>query len=56
MHEDKEISVVDSSRCLGCGICTTVCPNEAIALKKKENVVIPPGTGEDMYEVIMSNK
>ena len=50
------ISVVDLNRCLGCGICVASCPEEAIALQRREKEVIPPQTGEDMVEVIMSHK
>ena len=56
LDEEKSVSVVDLTRCLGCGLCVTSCPTEAIELRKKEREVVPPHTGEDMIEVIMSNK
>ena len=56
LDEKVGISVVDLDRCLGCGLCVTSCPDEAVVLQKKEKEVIPPQTGEDMFEVIMSNK
>ena len=56
LDEEEGISVVDLTRCLGCGLCVSSCPDEAVVLQKKEMEVIPPRTGEDMYEVIMSNK
>lgn len=56
LDEEKEISSVDLTRCLGCGLCVASCPEEAIELRKKEAEVMPPLTGEDMFEVIMTNK
>lgn len=54
--EENEISTVDLTRCLGCGNCMVTCPDEAIELRRKETEVVPPLTGEDMFEVIMTNK
>lgn len=56
LDEEEEISMVDLTRCLGCGNCVVACPDEAIELMKKEPEIIPPQTGEDMFEVIMTNK
>ncbi|MFC1532806.1 ATP-binding protein [Thermodesulfobacteriota bacterium] len=56
LDEEKEISGVDLKRCLGCGLCVTSCPDEAIELRKKEMEIVPPQTGEEMFEVIMTNK
>jgi electron transport complex protein RnfB len=56
LDEEEGISVVDLTRCLGCGLCVSSCPDEAVVLQKKEMEVIPPQTGEEMFEVIMSNK
>jgi ferredoxin len=53
---EQGVSVVDLNRCLGCGLCVSSCPTEAIELRKKEKEVVPPPTGEDMMEVIMTNK
>jgi NAD-dependent dihydropyrimidine dehydrogenase PreA subunit len=54
--EENGISTVDLTRCLGCGNCVVNCPDEVIELRRKEAEVVPPQTGEDMYEVIMTNK
>ena len=47
---------VDLTRCLGCGLCVEVCPEDAIELRNKTTETIPPRTMEDMMEVIMTNK
>jgi NAD-dependent dihydropyrimidine dehydrogenase PreA subunit len=56
LDEEKEIPIVDLKRCLGCGNCVASCQDEAMELLKKETEVVPPLTGEDMFEVIMTNK
>ncbi|MFX0081226.1 MAG: 4Fe-4S binding protein [Candidatus Hodarchaeota archaeon] len=56
LDEEKEISTVDLTRCLGCGNCIPSCPSEAIGLRKKDKEVVPPKTGEDMFEIIVTSK
>ncbi|MFX1453041.1 MAG: ATP-binding protein [Promethearchaeota archaeon] len=56
LDEEKGFSIVDLTRCLGCGNCVPYCPNEAIELQKKENETVPPQTGEDMVEIIVTSK
>jgi len=50
--EENGVSVVDTKRCIGCGLCVTGCPNSAAVLKKKpeSEFVHPPadfGTWEE---------
>jgi len=33
---EPRISVVDETKCIGCGLCVSLCPNNAIELKLKE--------------------
>jgi Na+-translocating ferredoxin:NAD+ oxidoreductase RNF subunit RnfB len=56
LDNENDISIVDLTRCLGCGNCVVSCPEEAISLRNKEAEIVPPLTGEDMFEVIMTNK
>jgi Fe-S-cluster-containing hydrogenase component 2 len=42
---------VDLDRCIGCGLCVTTCPDEAIQLIKKpeDQLYEPPKTGAETY-------
>ena len=39
-----DVAVVDRDRCIGCGLCVTTCPSEALLLKQKSEaeIRIPP--------------
>jgi ferredoxin len=48
-----ELAVVNLDRCIGCGVCTTTCPSDALRLNKKVRLHVPPKTHDDMYKKIM---
>ncbi len=50
------VASVNLDRCIGCGNCVVSCPSEAIALRKKENETVPPGSSEDLFDIIMAHK
>jgi ferredoxin len=56
LDDEKEISTIDLTRCLGCGNCVPFCPSDAIELIQKEQETVPPQTGEEMFETIVSGK
>ena len=45
-----EKSKVDFDRCIGCGNCVAICPEDAIQLKMKEKREVPVETMDDLYE------
>jgi electron transport complex protein RnfB len=34
--------MVDACRCVGCGLCTTACPTEALHLERRPKGQVPP--------------
>jgi Fe-S-cluster-containing hydrogenase component 2 len=44
ISEGDGFSVVDRSRCIGCGLCVTGCPNDVARLERKPEaeIVHPP--------------
>jgi ferredoxin len=56
MNED-DIAVVDLNRCIGCGLCVTTCPSEALHLiKKPESDLYEPPADIDEAHRIMAAK
>jgi ferredoxin len=47
-----------AERCIGCGLCVTTCPPEALKLEKKpeERLYTPPATVFDTYNVMSREK
>jgi Fe-S-cluster-containing hydrogenase component 2 len=46
-------AVVNLDRCIGCGVCFAICPNDAHRLDKKEKSHVPPKNQDAMYQKIM---
>ncbi len=52
----EEQAVVDQDACIGCGLCVTGCPNQAMYLLRREEVPVPPGTTAEMGVRILREK
>ncbi len=57
MNKDG-VAQVDLDRCIGCGLCVTTCPSEAIVLipKPDANRRIPPATSMDQMMQIAKKR
>jgi Fe-S-cluster-containing hydrogenase component 2 len=53
--EDK-LAVVDTQRCIGCGLCASTCTKAAIRLRPREDQRIPPRDRQAMYLKIMMER
>jgi Fe-S-cluster-containing hydrogenase component 2 len=42
IKEGKDSSEVIDGRCIGCGLCVSVCPTEAISMVAKTDMEAPP--------------
>ena len=52
---DEEIAVVNENRCIGCGACANLCPEEAISMALHPDVPAPPATARDLRKAIFEN-
>ena len=55
LYKEKKAHV-DLIRCIGCGLCVTTCKDEAIKLKRKSDIYIPPDTTEDLMDRLMEER
>jgi electron transport complex protein RnfB len=52
IEEADDAYVVLEDKCIGCGLCLSTCPSDAITLVRKsaEDIVLPPVNEEEWYE------
>jgi formate hydrogenlyase subunit 6/NADH:ubiquinone oxidoreductase subunit I len=43
---------INLDRCIGCGVCIANCPSDALELKTKEKLHVPPKNSEELYSQI----
>jgi len=46
-NKEGKVAVLDSQRCLGCGVCVYKCPTQSLILKRREEITHPP---KDVHE------
>ena len=51
IEEGEDALVIVREKCIGCGLCVTTCPSDAIALARKQpdEIVPPPKNEQDWY-------
>ncbi len=52
----NEIAVVDQQECIGCGLCVSGCPSEAMYLVEREEIPAVPATVSEMGMKILQEK
>jgi Pyruvate/2-oxoacid:ferredoxin oxidoreductase delta subunit len=55
--EEKEDTVdIRLDKCIGCGLCVSVCPTEALSMRRREVVPPVPATGKELMTTILKEK
>lgn len=56
VKEKEDIVEVEESRCIGCGLCVSVCPTEALRLKKREEFIDTPSSFQELMNRVLVEK
>jgi ferredoxin len=52
----EETAVIDTNLCIGCGLCVSTCPTQAITMKAKTDAYLPPASPVETYIRIASER
>lgn len=55
---DDETARIDLERCIGCGLCVTTCPSEALSLlqKSEDSLYKPPADGRELFMALSQKR
>jgi electron transport complex protein RnfB len=51
-----DIAVVTAAKCIGCGLCVTACPTEALSLVRRDPPPEIPATAQEMGMKVLTEK
>ena len=52
---EDELVRVDLRRCIGCGLCNSACPSEALSMEPREDAPSPPWDHKALNTAIMES-
>ncbi len=56
IQEDGDVAAVNDSVCIGCGLCVSVCPTEALTMKKRDEIPRTPKTYQELFMTVLREK
>ena len=56
LSKDDDHIALNTDRCIGCGLCISTCPTDAIALVKRDGYIPPPANLNELVKKISEKK
>jgi ferredoxin len=53
---EEDVPEVDLDSCIGCGVCATGCPSEAIELEERQGISVPTVDQKALKEAIKASQ
>jgi Pyruvate/2-oxoacid:ferredoxin oxidoreductase delta subunit len=54
--ENDDVVAVDASLCIGCGLCVSVCPTDALTMMKRQNSPTPVNNYQELSMQVLKEK
>ncbi|MGE5458898.1 MAG: indolepyruvate ferredoxin oxidoreductase subunit alpha [Methanobacterium sp.] len=54
--ENGDLAAVEIERCIGCGLCVSVCPTDALQMVRRADAPATPATGRELMGTILMEK
>ncbi|MBM3301169.1 MAG: 4Fe-4S binding protein [Deltaproteobacteria bacterium] len=51
-----DVAKVNPQRCIGCGLCVSTCPSEALSMVPRQDARVPPATVTEMGMLVLQEK
>jgi Fe-S-cluster-containing hydrogenase component 2 len=51
-----DVAEINDQKCIGCGLCVTACPVDALSLQEKNDYEQPVSTVQELIETVIKEK
>lgn len=54
--QNDSLAAVETERCIGCGLCVSVCPTDALQMARRIDAPVTPTTGRELMGAVLMEK